>query len=190
MTARRARFSLLAALACAALAVAGCGNKHAVVTEAETEGIYVDVGPLDYQVQLSRILNPSVIPDRDYFRGLPEAELSIGRDEAWFAIFIRVQNATDRVAPSAEEFEIVDTQENVYRPLEFEEGINPIAYRAVELEPKGLIPAEDSVAADAPTQGALLLFKVPNSTLQNRPLEFKIKSPAGPEAEGVVNLDV
>ena len=53
------RVLLLLALAAASASVlAGCGNKLEVRTVGETEGIYVDVGELRYQVQLSRIINP------------------------------------------------------------------------------------------------------------------------------------
>ena len=47
------RLALIALLATGLLA-AGCGNKESEVHEASTEGISVDVGPLVYQVQLSR----------------------------------------------------------------------------------------------------------------------------------------
>ena len=49
---------LLALAAASVLALAGCGNKVEVRTVAETEGIYIDIGELKYQVQLSRIINP------------------------------------------------------------------------------------------------------------------------------------
>lgn len=187
MIVRRTRRPLLAALACVAVAASGCGNKEAVVTEAKTEGIYLDVGPLDYQVQLSRVINPAIVPDKDYFIGLPEAETELGSTDTWFAVFIRVQNQTDRAEQSAEDFEIVDTQEKVYRPVAFQAGANPIAYVAKTVQPKEQIPAEDSLAADGPTQGAMLLFRLPFPTLANRPLEFKIKSA---QSEAVVDLDV
>ena len=42
--------------------------------QAETEGIYLDVGDLKYQVQISRELNPADIEDRDYLKGLPAGD--------------------------------------------------------------------------------------------------------------------
>ena len=65
------RFRVLVVAAVAALALAGCGEKADYVRFAETEGIYVDVGNLVYQVQLSRFMNPGDVEDRDYMRGLP-----------------------------------------------------------------------------------------------------------------------
>lgn len=189
MTVRRA--SILAALAGVTLIASGC-DKEAVVHEAKTEGIYLDVGPLDYQVQLSRVLNPSETPDRSYFDGVAPEELDLPNGQAWFAVFIRVQNQTDKAEPMAatDDFEIVDTQENVYKPVAVDPKANAIAYEARQLEPNAIIPAVDSVAADGPTQGALLLFKLPFATLQNRPLEFKIQSPTSAEDHAVVDLDV
>ena len=49
--------------------VAGCGNKEAIITVAETEGVYVDVGGLTYQVQMSRFLNPGDVEDKEYLDG-------------------------------------------------------------------------------------------------------------------------
>ena len=66
---------------------------------------------------------------------------------------------------------------------------NVFAYEAIELPPNGLIPDPGQAASYNPTQGALLLFKVKNSSLGNRPLEFIIKSPSGGD-EGVIDVDV
>ena len=52
MSLRPHRALLLLALATAAFALAGCGNKTETVKSAKTEGIYIDVGDLKYQVQL------------------------------------------------------------------------------------------------------------------------------------------
>ena len=113
-----------AALLCA-LTAAGCGNKHATVTVADTEGIYLDVDELKYQVQISRYMNPNDVEDRAYLTGLPEGEAEPTGEETWFGVFIRVQNSTDETITPADDFEIVDTQENVYRPVELD---NPYAY--------------------------------------------------------------
>jgi hypothetical protein len=60
-----------AALMCAIL-VAGCGNKEETITRAATEGIYLDLDDLKYQVQISRYMNPNDVEDRSYLIGLPE----------------------------------------------------------------------------------------------------------------------
>src|SRR3954468_23877051 len=96
-TSRLARTILSAALAAAALAAAGCGQE-AVVTEADTEGVWVDSGPLDYHVQGSRVLNPGQVPDRSYLTGLPKGTAQPTGKEVWFAVFMRIENKTDRPA--------------------------------------------------------------------------------------------
>ena len=64
-------------------------------TLGETEGIYIDVGDLKYQVQLSRIINPNDEEDRYYLEGLPAGTVPPKPDEAWFGVWMRVQNTTD-----------------------------------------------------------------------------------------------
>ena len=177
-----------AALLCALLA-AGCGNKEeGGVTVADTEGIYLDVDELKYQVQISRYMNPNDVEDRSYLIGLPASTAEPAGDETWFGVFIRVQNTTDETIAPANDFEIVDTQDKVYRPIPLDTNINPFAYKPDPIAPKGLIPEADSVASEGTIQGSLLLFKVKTESLQNRPLEFRFKRGSG--TEGVVDLDV
>ena len=175
----------------AALALAGCGNKIDVRTVGETEGLYVDVGELNYQVQISRIINPYDIEDRNYLRGLPAGTLPPKADEAWFGVWLRVQNTTsDQTFDTAAEFEIVDTQENTFEPLDFGFEDNVFAYSARPLGPNAVLPNLQEPAGQGPVQGSLLLFKLTNDALQNRPLEFKITSPTDPSNVGIVDLDV
>ena len=68
------RLATLSLAALAALALAGCGNKVDTAIVGETEGIYVGVDGLTYQVQISRILNPASNEDQAYLLGLPETE--------------------------------------------------------------------------------------------------------------------
>ena len=183
------RSVLLLALAATALVLAGCGNKVEVRTVAETEGIYIDVGELKYQVQLSRILNPSEPEDAAYLQGLPPGTEPPGPDEAWFGVWMRVENTTeDLTLMSSDEFEIVDTQEHTFTPIELEG--NPFAYEPEEVSPHKVLPSPNSPAGEGVIQGSLILFKVTTEALANRPLEFKIQSPALPDDVGIVDLDV
>jgi len=172
-----------------AAALAGCGNKQETRTVGETEGLYVDVGELKYQVQMSRIINPSDTEDRNYLAGLPAGTVPPKPNEAWFGVWMRVQNTTsEKTLPAADEFEIVDTEENSYEPIELES--NPFAYSPEDLRPNTVVPSSNSPAGEGVIQGSLILFKLTNDTLQNRPLEFKIKSPASAEEVGIIDLDV
>ena len=173
-----------------AIVLPGCGafgHKEAVVHEARTEGIYVDVGPLDYQVQISRQLNPEIAPDDAYFVGLPDYVSELTEDEVWFGVFVRVQNQTEEPHESTDDFEIEETTGEVFRPVQMTAEDNPLAYESRVIEPKEVYPDPDEVTGDSPTQGGFLLFKMPYSSLGNRPLEFKITDG---EDEAVVDLDI
>jgi hypothetical protein len=178
---------LTAALACALLA-AGCGNKLETKTLGETEGTYLDIDQLKYQIQISRYLNQNDVEDRTYLTGLPQGTPGPGADETWFAVFIRVSNATSKPIGSADDFAIVDTQNNVYKPIALDANVNPFAYEPTTLPPKGFVPQPDSVASEGVIQGSELLFKVKTASLQNRPLEFRLRRGSG--VTGIVDLDV
>jgi hypothetical protein len=109
-------------------------------------------------------------------------------DEAWFGVWMRVQNTTsEKTLTAADEFEIVDTQEHSFTPIAVQ---NPFAYEAQDLSPKTVVPSPNSAAGEGVIQGSLILFKLTTEALANRPLEFKIQSPALPDDVGVVDLDV
>lgn len=185
------RLLILLTLALAVAGLGACGNKEEIVLRGETEGAYLDVGdpPLKYQVQISRQLNPQDTEDRDYFVGLPDDEAELKGEEVWFAVFMRVQNDRDQRAQAADEFTIEDTQGNEYEPIELSDD-NVFAYRPRPLEPKALLPAPDSAAFENTIGGALLLYKIPRGSLENRPLELIIKSPTAPDRPGTVDLDI
>jgi hypothetical protein len=181
------RFAVLAALLCALFAT-GCGNKLETRTVGETEGLYLDVDDLKYQIQISRYLNPNDVEDRAYLKGLPEGTAQPAGDETWFGVFIRVSNSTDHEVVPANDFQILDTQDNVYRPVPLDANVNLFAYKPDPIPAKGLIPQPDSTASTGPIQGSLLLFKVKTNSLQNRPLEFRFRRGSG--TQGIVDLDV
>lgn len=185
---RAARAAAVCAFALASLAAAGCGNREPVVTQAETEGIYIDVGGLDYQVQISRQVNPDIVPDSSYLLGLPDFIEEPTAEETWFAVFMRVQNQTGEPHESAEEFVVVDTQGNEFRPIPLNPEDNPLVYQAGIVEPGDTLPPADSTPSLSAAQGSLLLFKLRNQTLANRPLELEIEGADGESA--VVDLDI
>ena len=180
---------LLVAALLTTVALGACGNKETETLEGETEGIYLDLGGLKYQVQISRQLNPADPEDEGYLVGIPAEERELAADETWYGIFIRVQNIGDDPRQAAEDFEIRDTQENVFRPIDLARE-NVFAYRPARVGAKGLIPELDSPAAENTIQGSLLLFKIRYENLQNRPLEFEVVHPEDPERTAAVALDV
>jgi hypothetical protein len=172
----------------AAVTLGACGNKKPFLTKAETEGQYITVGHLKYQVQVSRQLEPSSPEDRTYLLGLNPADRGLAANELWFAVFVRVENDGKHAQQAADRFEIRDTVGDVYRPLALRN--NPFAYRAKRMAPGTLIPVADSVASESTIQGSLLLFKMPYASLENRPLELVVTSPGPAPPEGSVTLDV
>ena len=179
----------------AALLASACGQEAQepgspqaeIAVVAETEAIYVPLDGMKYQVQVSRQLNPDIVDDRDYFNGVAEDSMLLADDELWFGIWMRVENEVDEPRRSIEDFEIHDSQENVYRPVPFGPG-NAFSYRSSVVEGEELYPDPNSPAGERQPYGSLLLFKLRRFSLDNRPLELTITGPEGQQA--IVNLDV
>lgn len=186
---RPARLIAVAALLALAALFAGCGNKLETRTQGATEGLYLDQDGLKYQVQISRYLNPNDVEDKTYLSGLPEGTAQPAGDETWFGVFMRVSNAGDKAITPANDFEIEDTQGNIYRPVPLDPKVNPFAYVADPVGPKSMIPVPDSIASEGVIkQGSLLLFKLKTDSLQNRPLELRFRKGSG--SPNSVDLDV
>jgi hypothetical protein len=175
-----------------ALAVGACGNKEDTTLHGTTEGAYLDLGPLKYQVQISRLLNPAATEDRAYFIGLDPSQRDLPAGQEWFAVFVRVENAGDKTghAARAADYVITDTQNTKFRPMTMGPE-NVFAYRGGEtMAPATIVPEPDSPAGQGSIQGALLLFKIPTRNLENRPLELSIRSSDAPGKTATVDLDV
>jgi hypothetical protein len=179
----------------AALALGACGDSHTRVStgtyagESGANAPYLDVGPLVYEVQLSRALNPADTEDSSYLAGLPPAERALSAGEAWFAVFMQVYNNDSVTRAAATALTISDTQGNVYAPAPPGPG-DAFAYRGGEVPAKGQLPLPGSVANSGATQGALLLYKIRAVSLDNRPLTLKIVDPSDPSATASAELDV
>jgi hypothetical protein len=178
---------LVLALAILASVVAGCGADHGR-TVAETEGIYLKIDGLKYQIQMSRYVNPADVEDSEYLVGVADDVATPAADETLFGVWVRVQNESDETLPAADVWEIHDTQEQVYEPVEIDTEINPFAFEPIDVPPQTVLPLPTSAAGQGPTQGLLLLFKLKTDSLQNRPLELKFSTGGG--TTGTYDLDV
>jgi hypothetical protein len=182
---------VLAALA--ALCLGACGDAHTDVSTGTYAGAsgknapYLNVGPLIYEVQLSRELNPANTEDASYLAGIPAAERQLQPGEEWFGVFMQIYNNTHRSHPAATGLTITDTQGDVYHPIV---PANPYAYRPGNVPAQSQIPAANTIAASGPTQGALLLYKIKVTSLDNRPLTLKIVDPRAPAQTASAELDV
>lgn len=187
---RRRTTSPLLALAAvgAALALGACGNKTVSIHGGETEGIYLDVGPLKYQVEISRQLNPAIPEDRTFLTDVAPAESKLASGELWFAVFVRIENETDQAQPPASSYTITDTQGHEYRPVSIGPA-NAFRYSTEPVPGKGVAPDPDSVAGDNTSiAGMELLFRLKRETLDNRPLEMTIESAGGDKATDVLDV--
>lgn len=180
----------VALIAFAALLVAGCGNKQKATTFADTEGEYLDLGGLKYQVEMSRQLNPYDVEDHSYLSGIPRSLAKLGSGDSWFAVFIRVENGSDKYKRAAGSFVLKDTQGNTFLPVPISRT-NPFSYHGGFVAPQNTLPPASSVAlANESIGGALVLFKVPNSSYANRPLDLTIRNPGDQQQTATVELDV
>jgi hypothetical protein len=181
----------LVVLAVALLALAGVGcGKDSTAVVAETEGLYLDINGLKYQIEMSRYMNANDVEDSEYLVGLPEGTEPPNKDETWFGVWVRVQNEGDETLPAADTWEIEDTQGNVFKPIEIDTDINPFAFETgVDVPPATVLPLSSSAAGQGPIQGSLLLFKLTNDSLQNRPLELRFSNGEGTTV-GTYDLDV
>jgi hypothetical protein len=172
--------------------LAACGNHHdetARVQRIENEGFYLSLGELKYQVQTSRQLNPYDIQDKFLLRGIPVADQGLTADQVWFGVFLQVENESSAPLSPSGDIEIIDTQEEVFTPLTLEDS-NLFAYRAEPIPPGEILPVADTPAYDTPIRGAMLLFKLEKTALDNRPLELKIEGSTTPKQTGIIDLDV
>jgi hypothetical protein len=190
---RKLTLALLAVLA--VLALSACGDSHTRVTtgtyagESGANAPYLNVGPLVYEVQLSRELNPANSEDASYLQGLTPEQRKLEPGQEWFAVFMQVYNNTNQPHPAATSMTITDTQENSYTPIAPGE-VNQFAYRAGMVPPKNQIPLPGTVADDDPAEGLVLLYKIQIVSLDNRPLELKILNPENPAESASAELDV
>ncbi len=123
MSSRLRKLPLAGLILLALVALGACGESRSRVTkgtyagESGANAPYLDVGPLIYQVQLSRQLNPYSVEDSAYLQGLTPAQRVLRPGQEWFAVFIQVFNDTARVQLAAPSPLISDTQNNVYTPV-------------------------------------------------------------------------
>ena len=179
----------------AVMALAGCGDSHSKVTtgtyagESGANAPYLDVGPLIYEVQISRQLNPWNTADATYLQGVPPAQGKLLPGQEWFAVSVQVYNETTKPLLATSAITLTDTQGNIYRPIPLG-PTNLFAYRGGVVRSKDMLPIPGTPARVFGSQGQLLLFKIATISLDNRPLEIKIVNPLNPHSSASAELDV
>lgn len=161
------RITALLCLLALSLGASACGEPE----EAFREGLAEELDGLEYNVFITRQLNPSITPDQAFYKG-PDP----GKGQTLYGMFIKVCNREKEAARSipAEKFVIKDSQgaEFVPKPLPRD---NDFAYNERTLQPEECTPAAGSVAQQQSSAGAMLLYQFPVENLENRPLELEIE---------------
>jgi hypothetical protein len=193
------RLSIIVCALALALAATACGSsKHASskpgqltgheVGNLENDGSYIQAGPITYQLEVSRELNPYSIQDGPYVKGLPAGYAPPNANQLWYGVFLWAKNQHHKTYRTSDNFEIVDTQGNTYYPIKLNSALNPWAWQATTLPYEGVYPGENSVQSEGESQGGLLLFKLNISAYANRPLTLYVLNPHGTKL-GSISLD-
>jgi hypothetical protein len=164
---------LAAAVAATALLAAGCGASND--SKDVSEGEPVQLGDISYNVIFSRYLNPNDPEDMAYLVGQPP----LGKDDLYLGIFLQVQNhSKDSKATLPDKLTIRDTEGNEYG------SVPSKSLFALDLggsiAPEDTVPIPDSTAQTGPIAGSLVLFKIPTSATETRPLTMSIPGQDGP----------
>jgi len=150
-----------------------CGDEEQGVDEPAREGLALELDGIDYNVFITRQLNPAIQEDRAYFEG-PEPAAG----ENLYGVFLQACNNSKEPRGVSDSFTVKDSQGNEFEPEELPEE-NQFAYTPHELDPEECIPEAGSVAQLGPTGGSMLLFKLPLDVTENRPLELEIEGDDG-----------
>jgi hypothetical protein len=178
---RRIVLLLFAASAFAALAltISACG--YSSDSKDVVEGEPVKLGELQYNVVFSRFLNPNDNEDSAYLVGQPELQPG----HSYFGVFFEVQNESKDPQTLASSFTITDAGHQTFDAIP-SESLYALPFGG-EVEPQEQVPVLDSTPQEGPIEGSLVLFELPASASENRPLTLEIPGPEGP-AEVTLDL--
>ncbi|MEX0992945.1 MAG: hypothetical protein WDZ37_03020 [Solirubrobacterales bacterium] len=179
---RPTRIAAAIALLAALTTFAGCGKAH---LESETkEGQYTKAGDVVYQVQLTRLLNPDQRPDDNLLEGQEAPKPR----ETYLAVFMIIQNKSDRPYKPPSDMKVVDTQGNEHEPLDASGSGFGLSFTDA-IPPGDGAPPPDSPASGGPDAASMVLFKLKEvSATDNLPLELEIPVPG--EQSSRVELDI
>lgn len=171
---RRNALSLLLALllAVTAFALSACG--YSSDSKDVVEGEPVKLGELQYNVIFSRFLNAHDNEDSAYLVGQPEA----APGHSYFGVFLEVQNESEEPQTLAGEFTITDAGHQTFEAIP-SKSLYALPFGG-EVESQEQIPILDSTPQEGPIEGSVVIFELPASASENRPLTLSIPGPEGP----------
>lgn len=184
MTARIPRFLLVLAallfLGALALPIAGCGEEDEPELDVP-EGEPLELGGLEFDVQITRFLNPDSPEDSAYLQGAPP----LGPDQQYLGIFMEIKNEGDTANVVPFPFKVVDTKGEITYQLEIENDFTLVA--GTPILPDDQVPGLETPAANGPIEGSALVFALDEAANENRPLKLVVPGPTGP---GEIELDL
>jgi len=165
----------------AGVVVSGCDTAPENANQvSEGQGIKLD--DLLFNVQITRELNPFDTEDKAYLVG----QKALGPDQYYLGVFMRVDNEGHASAQVPTDMSVVDTVGDSFRPLPsnslFALRLGDTIHAGDEL------PEGESVAANGPIEGSMVLFRIDSSAIQDRPLTLHITTSTG--STGEVELDI
>ncbi len=166
---------LLAVLAFAAMALALSACGWSSDSKSVAEGDPVKLGDVQYKVVFSRLLNPNDAEDSAYLVGQPAPP----RNGSYFGVFLQAQNSakTPRRVPSSMKITDADAPASTRRcPPRASTRFRS----ASAIGGEDQLPTLDSTPQQGAIEGSLVLFRLPDSTSDNRPLTLSIPGPGGP----------
>ena len=145
------------------------------------EGEPLELGELEFDVQISRFLNPASQEDAAYLEGAPPLEQGF----QWFGVFMEIKNDGDEANVVPYPMRIVDTRGNVFVQERLE---NPfVLVPGTPILPDGEVPEAETAAANGPIEGSMVLFSLEETATEDRPLKLEVP---GPDGSGEIELDL
>lgn len=178
---RRIVASLLAILALGTIAIGASACGYESHSTDVVEGEPVKLEGIQYNVVLSRFLNPEDTEDSAYLDGQTPSS-----GKSYFGVFMEVQNENKSAKTLPFAFSLTDASGQSFESIP---GPNFYAFPFEgEIEAEEQIPAPDSPPQQGPIGGVLVLFMLPDTVSANRPLTMQIIAPKGGEAEVTLDL--
>lgn len=169
---------LLLALAALAAFAAGCGDDEETDV---AEGESLVLGDMTYNVQITRALNPYSTEDSAYLENAPALE----HGQQYLAVFIMVANDGEEPNVVPDPLRIVDTRGTIYDQVPVDNDFSLVPGTSVL--PDQEVPGPETIAANGPIKGSMILFILDQDANENRPLLLQVP---GPDGTGTIELDL
>jgi hypothetical protein len=170
----RIALALAAALALSGFATALSACGYSSDSKQVVEGEPVKLGELNYNVVFSRFLNPNDNEDSAYLTGQRQPPPG----STYFGVFMEVQNDSEETQTLADSFTIHDAEGNSFDAIP-SESLYALPFGG-QVESQEQIPILDSTPQQGPIEGSLVLFELPASASESRPLTLEVPGPEGP----------